>query len=213
MVLREVVRGREPVRAAADDHDVVAALQLAARAPHAARRGRCPSPPRAPRPGRARPRRRSGRAPAGRRAGSARRRAARSAPACRARSAPVAGSAPGRARSAAASASSPSTSSAGERRRHVVDAEALTAQPLARRAPSTLRDEQRAAGVTETSSSPGAGLSRPTSPRTSSLPSAETSGRPPEDVALAASASHGHASCGERKASRLTTAAASPSGS
>ena len=36
VALGEVVRGREPVRAAADDHDVVAALELAARAPHAA---------------------------------------------------------------------------------------------------------------------------------------------------------------------------------
>ena len=32
--LREVVRGREPVRAAADDDDLVAALQLGPRAPH-----------------------------------------------------------------------------------------------------------------------------------------------------------------------------------
>src|SRR6266508_999083 len=35
VVLREVVRGREAVRAAADDHDLVAALQLATRPPHA----------------------------------------------------------------------------------------------------------------------------------------------------------------------------------
>ena len=32
--LREVVRGREPVRAAADDHDLVAALELRPRPPH-----------------------------------------------------------------------------------------------------------------------------------------------------------------------------------
>ena len=43
VVLREVVRGREPVRAAADDHHVVAALELAARPPHPASPGRCPS--------------------------------------------------------------------------------------------------------------------------------------------------------------------------
>src|SRR6266540_264732 len=35
VVLREVVRGREAVRAAADDHDVVAPPELATRAPHA----------------------------------------------------------------------------------------------------------------------------------------------------------------------------------
>src|SRR6266511_4001946 len=35
VVLRQVVRGREAVRAAADDHDVVAALHLAPRPPHA----------------------------------------------------------------------------------------------------------------------------------------------------------------------------------
>src|SRR5581483_6428241 len=35
VVLREVVRNREAVRAAADDHDLVAALQLGARPPHA----------------------------------------------------------------------------------------------------------------------------------------------------------------------------------
>ncbi len=35
VVLRQVVRGREPVRAAADDHDVVARLQLLPWAPHA----------------------------------------------------------------------------------------------------------------------------------------------------------------------------------
>ena len=35
VVLREVVGGREPVRAATDDHDVIPALQLSARTPHA----------------------------------------------------------------------------------------------------------------------------------------------------------------------------------
>src|SRR5439155_6035974 len=35
VVLREVVGGREPVRAPADDHDVVALLQLTAGTPHA----------------------------------------------------------------------------------------------------------------------------------------------------------------------------------
>ena len=98
VVLGEVVGGREPVRAAADDHDVVALLQLAARPPHPARRGRCPSPRQPLRHVERDLGRRSGRAPAGRRGGSARLRAARSPPACRARSSRRPAASRGRAR-------------------------------------------------------------------------------------------------------------------
>src|SRR5262249_44686147 len=82
MLLREVVRGRESVRAAADDHDVVAALQLRTLPPHALREEdllkHLAPPGRRARP--ARPRRRSGRAPAGRTRGTSRRRRAGRAP-------------------------------------------------------------------------------------------------------------------------------------
>ena len=76
VVLREVVRGREAVRAAADDHDVVAALQLVPRAPHPLREEDLliTRSPRDRRARRARPRRRSGRAPAARTRGTSRRR-------------------------------------------------------------------------------------------------------------------------------------------
>ena len=90
--LREVVRRREPVRPAADDDDLVAALQLGPRPPHPLGEedllhrglGVRSGPVRDPWTRPERPRRRSGRAPAGRRRGTTRPRRGGRAPVTRA---------------------------------------------------------------------------------------------------------------------------------